>query len=68
MSNEMACPEDSRHIHEERFIPGVPGVIPAPSPPRGEEAAPEVPIRGRTKTKTTTDEASDSGASVVEEA
>ncbi len=70
MSDQPVCPDDSRHNHEERFIPGQPGVIPAPPPMGGEDPAPGVPTRGRGKTKTeieTTSEATDEVASVVEE-
>lgn len=69
MSDETpVCPEDSRHNHEERFRPGVPGVIPAPAPIGGEGPAPGVPTRGRGNTKKDTPtEAADLAASVVEE-
>lgn len=66
MPNTPRCPEDSGHIHEERFIPGVPGVIPPPpTPPDGGDAP---PASSRRKNKTETSEGADQAPSVVKEA
>lgn len=56
--SEHQVPEDSRHIHEERWIPGVPGVIAPPDPD---------PPPKRHKTKTTPSEGAPVAPSVVEE-
>ena len=64
MLEHPACPEDSGHIHEERFIPGVPGVIPPPpTPPDPDGGPPKVAARK----KQSTSEGADEAPSVVKE-
>lgn len=59
-------PGDSRHIHEDRYVPGEPGILPAP-PPEQEPKPDPRPVEGRGTTKKNRNEAASGAASVVEE-